>query len=195
MTTMRSETIIACMNLVMTLHQGQMRKGTQVPYFIHLWAVAALVGEYGGNEDQLVAALLHDSVEDHGEKISFEQIANQFGFRVAEIVKGCTDSQQNPKPPWRQRKENFIDRLRTASVDIKLVVAADKLHNAKSTVSDLRLHGSKVWSRFNAGQEDQVWYYKEIISGLRNGWSHPILEELERVVDELTRLSKERKFS
>jgi (p)ppGpp synthase/HD superfamily hydrolase len=185
-----SEAVLDCMKVVMVLHKGQMRKGGQVPYITHLWAVAALVGEYGGDEEQVMAALLHDSVEDHGERISFAQISKQFGGRVAEIVEGCTDSEQNPKPPWKERKTFFLKRLRLASGDIKLVVAADKLHNARSTVSDLRFHGPKIWSRFNAGKDDQIWYYTGVVSSLRNEWSHRIIEELVCVVDELQKLSE-----
>lgn len=185
-----SEAVLDCMKLVMALHQDQVRKDTQIPYITHLWAVAALVGEYGGDEGQVVAALLHDSVEDHGEKISFAQISTQFGNRVAEIVEGCTDLEQFPQPPWKERKSFFLKRLRNASVDIKLVVAADKLHNARSTVSDLRFHGSKTWSRFNAGKDEQIWYYTGVVFALRNEWSHRIIEELVCVVDELQKLSE-----
>ena len=111
------------------LHRDQFRKGTAIPYTAHLLAVAALVLEDGGDEDQAVAALLHDAVEDHGGLGRLEEIRQLFGERVAEIVEGCSDSFTIPKPPWRERKERYIEHLRHADAGVRRVSLADKLHN------------------------------------------------------------------
>ena len=181
--------VIDALKLSMELHHWQTRKGTSIPYVTHLWAVASLVGEYGGDEDQVIAALLHDAIEDQGEKITYAQIQERFGTRVVDIVRGCTDAETMPKLPWKERKLLYIAHLTTALPHVKLVSAADKLHNARAIVSDLRREGSAVWTRFNAGREEQVWYYDELVGALRTEWSHRIVDELEQVVHELTQLS------
>src|SRR5437660_4807656 len=111
------------------LHAQQVRKGTRIPYVAHLLAVTALVLENGGDEDEAIAALLHDAIEDQGGAATREEIRRHFGNRVVEIVDGCTDAEVIPKPPWRPRKETFIAHLREASASVRLVVASDKLHN------------------------------------------------------------------
>src|SRR5262245_55193292 len=113
------------------LHAGQMKKGTQTPYISHLLAVASLVITQGGNENEAIAALLHDAVEDQGGRPTLELIRGRFGKKVASIVKGCTDTDVKPKPPWRKRKERYLTHLRSASRSVKLVAAADKLDNAR----------------------------------------------------------------
>src|SRR5690606_29786959 len=118
--------------LAMELHHWQTRKGTDIPYVTHLWAVAALVGEYGGDEEQVIAALLHDAIEDQGDKMTFEQIRERFGKTVVDIVRGCTDAETIPKPPWKIRKQHYLAHLTTGSPHVKLVSAADKLHNARA---------------------------------------------------------------
>src|SRR2546425_12456030 len=101
-----------------SLHQNQTRKGTPIPYVAHLLSVAALVLEDGGSEDEAIAALLHDAIEDQGHRTDLADLRRRFGGRVAEIVDACSDTDQHPKPPWRGRKEAFIDRMRTAPVDV-----------------------------------------------------------------------------
>ncbi|MCZ6799188.1 MAG: HD domain-containing protein [Nitrospirae bacterium] len=182
--------VIDALTLSMELHHWQTRKGTSIPYVTHLWAVASLVGEYGGDENQVIAALLHDAIEDQGDKITFEQIQERFGTRVVDIVRGCTDAETMPKPPWEKRKQQYITHLTTAPPHVKLVSAADKLHNARAIVSDLRREGSAVWTRFNAGATEQVWYYEKLVVALRTKWSHRIVDELEQVVHELAQLAK-----
>ncbi|MBI4702643.1 MAG: bifunctional (p)ppGpp synthetase/guanosine-3',5'-bis(diphosphate) 3'-pyrophosphohydrolase [Deltaproteobacteria bacterium] len=168
-------------------HFGQERKGNGAPYITHPLAVAALVGEYGGDEDQAIAALLHDVLEDCG--VTETDVALRYGARVARIVASCTDTTLRPKPPWPQRKQAFLARLRGAPPDVKLVVAADKLHNAQAIVRDLRRAsvGDKVWSRFRAGREDVLWYYRAAVDALTDGWSHELCDELRAVVAELGR--------
>jgi GTP pyrophosphokinase len=126
------------------VHEDHYRKGTRVPYVTHLLAVAAIVGENGGTENEVVAALLHDATEDRGGDVRLRDIRLRFGDAVAEIVAGCTDTYEDPKPPWRQRKERHLAHLAGASNLVRLVSAADKLHNARSVLSDYRAVGEDL---------------------------------------------------
>lgn len=174
-------------SLAFTLHQGQMRKASGVPYVSHLWAVAALVAEYGGDEDQVIAALLHDAVEDQGGAAIAQQIQQQFGDRVLTLVRGCTDTDEDPKPPWRPRKVAHLAHVQTASPELKLVVAADKLHNLQATLRDLERDGIATLDRFNGGRAGTVWYYHAMHAALANGWEHPLLEALQTGTEALAR--------
>jgi (p)ppGpp synthase/HD superfamily hydrolase len=136
------------------VHRHQRRKGTQVPYVTHLLAVAAIVGENGGTEDEVVAALLHDAPEDQGGEARLEDIRKRFGEEVAGIVAGNTDTFEDPKPPWRQRKESYVARIAHEPESVRLVSAADKLHNARSILADLRSSGDELWQRFNGGKRE-----------------------------------------
>jgi (p)ppGpp synthase/HD superfamily hydrolase len=143
-------------------HGNQVRKGTDIPYLSHLLGVAALVMEDGGTHDQVVAALLHDAAEDQGGETTLAAIGSEFGSRVATIVRACSDSLEAvgvEKAPWKQRKERALSQLEDAPPEALIVVAADKLHNLRSTVTDLSLEGESVWDRFNAGRDDILWYY------------------------------------
>lgn len=166
-------------------HADQVRKGTGVPYISHLLAVASLVIEHGADEDEAIAALLHDAVEDQGGAEVREQIRARFGERVAEIVDGCSDADVIPKPPWRQRKEAHLAHLREASPSVRLVVAADKLHNARSVLMDYRALGPALWSRFRGGKDGTLWYYRAVVEALKAAGSGQMVEELERVVEEI----------
>jgi (p)ppGpp synthase/HD superfamily hydrolase len=172
------------------LHRDQIRKGTSTPYIAHLLAVASIVSENGGTEDEVVAALLHDAPEDQGGEARLEEIHARFGDRVAEIVDGCTDTYETPKPPWRERKERYLAHLTDASGSVRLVSSADKLHNARAVLSDYRLLGDDLWTRFNGGKEGTLWYYRAIVDTLRG--DGPIVEELDRVVTELEMVSGKR---
>ena len=174
------------------LHADQRRKGTPVPYISHLLIVAGMVLEQGGDEDAAIAALLHDAVEDRGGKPTLAKIRRRFGDRVAEIVEGCTDAFTTPKPPWRKRKEAYLAHLPQASAAVRLVAAADKLHNARATVADYRALGEAVWGHFNGGREGTLWFYRAMVDALRAGGSFPVVEELDRVVSELERLASAR---
>jgi (p)ppGpp synthase/HD superfamily hydrolase len=169
------------------LHRDQVRKGTSTPYITHLLAVASLVGENGGTEDEVVAALLHDAPEDQGGEARLRDIRAQFGDRVAEIVDGCTDTYETPKPPWRERKERYLAHLADTSESVRLVSSADKLHNARTVLSDYRLLGEDLWTRFNGKKGGTLWYYRAIVGTLRG--DGPIVEELDRVVTELESIS------
>jgi len=173
---------------VSNLHSGQTRKASGVPYIAHLLSVTALVIEDGGDEDEVIAALLHDAIEDRGGSAIREEIQRRFGERVTSIVDGCTDAETMPKPPWRQRKERFIKSLSQASSEVRRVIAADKLHNACSILSDFRRCGEAIWERFNGGKEGTLWYYHEVTKVLRQRDNSPLVEELERVVTELETL-------
>ena len=170
------------------LHAAQTRKESGTPYIAHLLAVAALVLEYGGDEDLAIAALLHDAVEDQGGAPTREAIRARFGDRVTAIVDGCTDADTQPKPPWRARKEAYLAHLPQAAPEVRLVSAADKLHNARSILADYRQVGDDLWARFRGGQAGTLWYYRALVTAYRQAGSNPLVEELDRTVSELERL-------
>ena len=169
------------------LHRNQCRKGTNIPYITHLLAVASIVGENGGTEHEVVAALLHDGPEDQGGIPILEGIRARFGDEVAELVDGCSDTYEDPKPPWRERKERYLAHLAEAPDPVRLVSSADKLHNARAVLSDYRKLGEDLWTRFNGGKEGTLWYYRAVVDTLQGGG--PIVEELDRVVVDLETLS------
>jgi (p)ppGpp synthase/HD superfamily hydrolase len=170
------------------LHAGQRRKASGEPYIAHPLSVAALVIEDGGDEDEAIAALLHDVIEDQGGEEVREQIDQRFGERVAAIVSGCSDADTLPKPPWRERKEAFLRSLRQASPEVLRVTAADKLHNARSVLRAYRRQGDALWQRFNGGKQGTLWYYRAIVELLQERRGGPLVEELTRVVTELEEL-------
>ncbi len=183
-----SERLSNAFSLTRTLHGDQIRKGTGVPYLTHLMFVSALVGEYGGDEDLMIAGLLHDALEDQPDRITLPQIIDRFGWRVGRVVEGCSDCQSLPKPPWEGRKRAFVQRLRNESADVKLVAAADKLHNCGTFVRDIQRLGNGLWARFNAPKEKQCWYFRSCVDALFHGWRNDILVELNRSVSELETL-------
>ncbi len=171
------------------LHAAQLRKVSGVPYVAHLLGVCGIVLEQGGDEDEAIGALLHDSIEDQGrEGRTRTEILQRFGPRVLAIVDGCTDTDQEPKPPWRPRKEAYIAHLSTASASTRLVSCADKLYNARVILADLRQVGEQVWERFNGGRDGTLWYYRELVTAFRQAGSGPILDELDRVVSAIEHL-------
>jgi (p)ppGpp synthase/HD superfamily hydrolase len=160
-----------------------------VPYVSHLLAVCELTLEYGGDEDEAIAALLHDAIEDQGGAAARAEILREYGSRVTEIVDGCTDTDQSPKPAWRPRKEAYIRHVAQASASVRLVSACDKLHNARSLVMDYRTLGEDLWSRFTGGREGTLWYYRAMVNALRTAGVSPVIDELDRVVTELETLA------
>jgi (p)ppGpp synthase/HD superfamily hydrolase len=171
------------------LHRDQRRKGSGVPYVSHLLAVCELTLEYGGDEDEAIAALLHDAIEDQGGAIARAEIFAEFGARVTAIVDGCTDTDQSPKPAWRTRKEEYIGHMEDASASVRLVSACDKLHNTRSLVMDYRIYGEDLWGRFTGGREGTLWYYRAMVNAFRAAGSSPVVEELDRAVTELEMLA------
>lgn len=174
------------------IHGGQARKGTSIPYVTHLFSVAALVLEDGGDEDETIAALLHDAAEDQGGRPRLEDLRARFGERVAQIVDFCTDSyQRNKEPSWRERKEKHLAHLRDQTDQGALRVSlADKLHNARCILYDARRLGDELWTRFNAGKEDQLWYHRSLLEAFRGACGSPMLDEYARVVAELEYVAK-----
>ncbi|MFK7927478.1 MAG: HD domain-containing protein [Myxococcota bacterium] len=158
------------------------RKGSGAPYVTHLLAVTAIVGENGGDEDQMCAAILHDYMEDVPDA-NEATLRAQFGDRVVDIVIALSDTLEQPKPPWQARKEAYLATLATKSADVKLVSAADKLHNCSCTVQNLRAKGLSTFDLFNGKREGTLWYYRQIVEKLSTGWSHPLLDRLSAEVD------------
>ena len=168
-------------------HQDQLRKGTSIPYVSHLLGVTALVLEDGGDEDEAIGALLHDVCEDQGGRPRLEDVHGRFGDRVASIVEACTDSFE-PKPPWKERKAAYIERVRsTHGEDALRVSLADKLHNSRAILRDLKAADDPedLWSRFTPGRDCVLWYYQALFEAFRTRISSPMLEELDAAVTEL----------
>jgi (p)ppGpp synthase/HD superfamily hydrolase len=174
------------------------RKGTQIPSMAHLLGVASLVmGETGQvpfpiTEDMVIAALLHDAVEDHGGRPRLEHIRANFGGDVARMVEGLSDSfaeDADSKENWEERKHAYVERLRNEPRDVQLISAADKLYNARTILDEYRPIGSKVWERFRRGRDQQMWYFHELLKLFKSAGSNRIVDEFERVVSELDRIS------
>jgi GTP pyrophosphokinase len=176
------------------VHGSDTRKGTAIPYVAHLLNVCGAVLADGGDEDEAIAALLHDTLEDHADTVSRDEVARRFGARVLYIVEVCTDTPADyrggPKPPWRQRKAAYLGRLRrTHPTDLRVAVA-DKLDNARALLADYRVVGEALWPRFNAGRDEQLWYFRSLVDGFRHaGVTGRLVDELDRVVSELERLA------
>ncbi len=171
------------------VHGGQVRKSTTIPYVAHLLAVAATVLEYGGSEDMAIAGLLHDAVEDQGGEPRLNDIRNRFGSRVAAIVEACSDSIANSsggekKLQWRERKLKYIKSLSHKDKETLLVSLADKVHNARSILRDLRKLGigEKIWDRFSNPKKDTLWYYEELAIAFRKLLKGQLANELGQIV-------------
>ncbi len=177
------------------LHKAQMRKGTSIPYVAHLLAVASLVAEDGGTEDEVIAdeviaALLHDAVEDQGGQPTLRRIEMQFGSEVARIVLACSDTDVVPKPPWRERKEAYIAHLEHTDRSTLRVSLADKLHNARAILFDLRTIGDEVWARFSADPDEVLWYYAALAEAFASRDAGPMVPELQRTVRDIEALRR-----
>jgi GTP pyrophosphokinase len=144
------------------LHEDQERRVSGIPYLGHLLGVTALALEFGADEDQAIAALLHDAAEDQGGAETLERIRERFGGRVARMIRDCSDTLDANKPPWKERKERYLAHLAAAPADSQLVSACDKLYNLRTLVYDYRIHGEALWDRFGGGREGTLWYYREV---------------------------------
>ena len=174
------------------IHASQVRKSTDIAYISHLMSVSALVIEHGGDTDQAIAGLLHDALEDCGME-HLPIIQQRFGQRAAAIVVACTDGtpdEQGKKAPWRERKEQYLAHLRHASPDVLLVSACDKLHNARSVLSDLKDIGAEVFTRFTGGQDGTLWYYGQLATIFGERTPGRLASELLQTVDAMLALSE-----
>lgn len=186
-----SDRVVEAFALMYELHRTQLRKGSRTPYITHLLGVASLVGGHGGDENQFIAALLHDAVEDQGGRETLERIRTRFGDDVAGLVLACSDADSEPKPPWQERKDQFLESVRKADGRVKLIVAADKLHNSRELAGRLLERGPEVWKIFKAGKERTLWFQAEILKALEEGgWRHPILREVNDAVEMLHRTAE-----
>jgi (p)ppGpp synthase/HD superfamily hydrolase len=174
-------------------HAGQTRKASSVPYLAHLMGVASLALEYGGDEDVAIAALLHDVVEDCGGRAMLKAVKRRFGSRVAKMVEGCTDSDTVPKRPWRERKDTYLQHLKSADEETRLVSAADKLNNLRSILSDYREVGEVVWERFKGGREGTLWYYRALLEEFQRGKPNRLIRDFELLVLELEAKAKKKR--
>jgi GTP pyrophosphokinase len=172
------------------------RKGTQIPYMAHLFGVASLVmGEAGGavpvTEDMVIAAILHDTVEDHGGQRTLDEVGQKFGVNVARMVQGLSDTlaeDHDKKEGWEQRKKAYLSRLRKEPEDVLVISAADKLYNAKAILDDLKEIGPAVWERFKRGPKEQLWYFHSLLEVFEPRLNSRTVGELKRVVDEIAYL-------
>ena len=186
-----SDRFIQALEFATSAHEGQARKGSAIPYVAHLLGVTAIVLEHGGDEDQAIAALLHDAIEDQGGDSMRQQIRERFGGRVTTMVDDCTDADVQPKPPWKERKLAYVAHISEAHADSLLVSMADKLHNYTAILRDFQRIGPTVFERFSAGPEDTLWYYRSLVDAFDErgleGEARALLEELRGVVGELER--------
>lgn len=168
------------------LHRTQTRKASDIPYLGHLLSVAGLVIEGGGTETQAIAGLLHDAVEDQGGAATLAEIRAKFGDDVADIVSECSDTDEVPKPPWKPRKQRYIDHLGYVSKATILVSLADKLDNARAILRDHRLVGDELWQRFSEHDPHQhLWYYRSLLAEYQKRENSWLVTELKRVLDTL----------
>ncbi len=191
-----SERFTRAVDYARTLHT-EFRKGTHIPYMAHLLGVASLVmGEAGGpipvTEDMVIAAILHDTVEDHGGRRTLDDVEKLFGANVARMVAGLSDTlaeDHDKKEGWEERKNAYLARLRTEPEDVLVISAADKLYNAKAILDDLREIGPAVWDRFKRGPKEQLWYFHSLLEVFQARLSSRMVGELKRVVDEIAYLA------
>jgi (p)ppGpp synthase/HD superfamily hydrolase len=181
-----TSTFVEAMAYAAEKHANQTRKGSDIPYLGHLLSVAGLVIEADGTEKEAIAALLHDAAEDQGGEATLAEIREKFGADVASIVAECSDTVVTPKPPWRERKQRYIDHLSEASDGALLVSVADKLHNAHAILRDFRAHGDELWQRFSVQDpQDHLWYDKSLLKVYRTRIHNWLVDELSGVIDEL----------
>jgi (p)ppGpp synthase/HD superfamily hydrolase len=170
------------------LHRNQIRKGSNIPYLSHLLAVAALVLEDGGDEAEAIAALLHDAVEDQGGFETLNQIKVHFGETIASIVEECSDSFTTPKPPWRERKLEYLKKLSSASPSGLKVSLADKLHNIRSLILAYQKYGEAIWRNFRGGKEGTMWYYHQLSGIFHQHGENVMLAEFDHALRQLDQM-------
>ena len=177
--------------LAVRTHGNDLRKGpARIPYVSHLLSVCALVLEDGGDEDEAIAALLHDTLEDHPEEVTKADLERRFGPRVADLVVRCTDTPPDyrggTKPHWHGRKAAYVARIRKEGYPLCRVALADKLHNTRSIVLDYRRFGDKIWKPFKATKKEQLRYHRALVEAFREAEAPKYLvDELGSLVEEL----------
>jgi (p)ppGpp synthase/HD superfamily hydrolase len=182
------------LDLAFRLHGHAARKGRNIPVMGHLLGVCALVQQDGGSEDEAIAALLHDALEDAPEQVTRGQIEHRFGAHVLRLIEVCTDTPRDytggPKPAWADRKNAYLAHARLTDPALLRVSIADKVDNVRSLIADYKRDGDKIWPRFHAGKTEQLWYYRNCIAAYSSaGFKGPLLDELRSLVDELGRLA------
>jgi (p)ppGpp synthase/HD superfamily hydrolase len=185
-----SERLIRAMAVAAQIHAVQKKRGTSVPYLSHLLGTCSIALDHGADEDEAIAALLHDAIEDGDPIEAAKATVGSFGPKVLRIVEGCSDSESRPKPPWIERKAAYIARIPEEDRSVLLVSASDKLHNTRAILSDLRVIGDSVWVRFNAPREQTLWYYRSLVTFYRGNPNHhrELVDELDRTVSQTNRL-------
>jgi (p)ppGpp synthase/HD superfamily hydrolase len=185
-----SSRLYEALQFTFKLHGHDARKESNIPYVAHLLSVCALVQQDGGDEDEAIAALLHDALEDKAEETNRNEILELFGEQVLTIIESSIDTPPSykggVKPPWRQRKEAYLAHVRATNPNLLRVTIADKVDNARAILADYQRSGDDVWKRFNAGKEDQLWYYKNCVSAYETAaYRGPLLDELRRLVTQI----------
>jgi (p)ppGpp synthase/HD superfamily hydrolase len=172
----------AAVTLAGRVHKAHPRKGSRIAYIAHLFDVASVAIKHDANEDEVVAAFLHDTLEDCKPPETPEalrrEIRKLFGARVLELVEACTDTTEKPKPAWRPRKEAYVAAIAKKTVSAKIVSASDKIANLGDMIEDYRRRGDELWGRFNAGRDDILWYYRSCARGFAKGKTDGRLERL-----------------
>lgn len=179
-----SPRLIQAINTAAWAHRGHVRKGTDIPYVSHIFGVMHLVSQVTDDEDVLIAALFHDIMEDVPEEYSPQRMAEEFGDRVVELVRGVT--KDSSLSSWQDRSDAYLAHLREADDGSVLISAADKLHNLLSIHADLDTLGDELWGRFNSGKERQLWWYRSVADLVQERLpGNPLGEELARQVERL----------
>jgi (p)ppGpp synthase/HD superfamily hydrolase len=183
------ERFIEALAYAVRLHAGQVRKQSGAPYVSHLLRVAGTVLEHGADEDEAIAALLHDAIEDQGGAAAYAQIRERFGRHAADLVAACSDADQTPKPPWRRRKEAYLARLARNPAAAQRISAADKLDNVRALIAGHRAVGDAMWSHFRGGRDGTLWYHRSVVDVLQKTLPGALVDELARAVAELEQLN------
>jgi (p)ppGpp synthase/HD superfamily hydrolase len=174
--------------LASSLHRSQTRKASGVPYMAHLLGVASLVLEEGGSEDMAIAALLHDAAEDQGGEETLAVIVAAFGAAVARWVRQASDTFVRPKPEWELRKRHHLAEIPMADREARLIMLADKVHNARSILADYARVGPVLWGRFSVPRERTIWYYETLLDVFERGLSPVLYDTLSDCVRQIKEL-------
>lgn len=188
-----SRRLVDALEVAALMHAAQKRKGTEIPYLTHLLGACSIALDHGATEDEAIAALLHDAIEDVEPREAARAAVDNFGPEVRRIVEACSQIDTGPKAPWRERRERYIRHLADADRSVLLVSASDKLSNARAIIADLRTIGPAVWSRFSVPRDETLWYYGSLVTAFRANPAHlpPLIDELDRTVTEMERLAAE----